>query len=217
MVFLSIFLVALALFWHPNNQVDASCCGCCGCCQPCCSCAPCCNPPLVIKLPRTMPCCCCCKPCCCCCCGGGGGRKKRAVEFPRAIFPKPAASPLDGCDCGNCNGAGENLRKRRDTSNFPSTASLIGCTLASKGMLSTDKASYVNFPPKAMMDRVNPREEQKEARNGSGACEGKKLKKDSRERTATLDLTELSGEDSTSSGDLDRRRTECWPTDSAFN
>uniref|UniRef100_A0A915D532 Uncharacterized protein n=1 Tax=Ditylenchus dipsaci TaxID=166011 RepID=A0A915D532_9BILA len=34
-------------------------------------------------------------------------------------------------------------------------------------------------------------EEQKEARNGSGACEGKEAEKDSRERTATLDLTDL--------------------------
>uniref|UniRef100_A0A183CKX7 IGFBP N-terminal domain-containing protein n=1 Tax=Globodera pallida TaxID=36090 RepID=A0A183CKX7_GLOPA len=87
-----------------GHFADASCCCCCKPC--CCGCTcvgpcQCCNPPLLIKLPRTCPCCCkccCCKPCCCggCCCGccgGGGGRKKRSIVLRSAIEVAKTGKP----------------------------------------------------------------------------------------------------------------------------
>uniref|UniRef100_A0A915NGL5 Uncharacterized protein n=1 Tax=Meloidogyne floridensis TaxID=298350 RepID=A0A915NGL5_9BILA len=63
------------------DNINKPCCCGCTCVGPC----QCCNPPLLIKLPRTCPCCCrccccCCRPCCCCC-GGGGGRRRRSTQF----------------------------------------------------------------------------------------------------------------------------------------
>ncbi|KAL7074850.1 hypothetical protein ACQ4LE_005621 [Meloidogyne hapla] len=84
-----LLILICTIFLEKQNSVEASCCGCC-CCKPCCcgcTCVgpcQCCNPPLLIKLPRTCPCCCrCCCCCCrpCCCCGGGGGRKRRSTRF----------------------------------------------------------------------------------------------------------------------------------------
>ncbi|KAL3100489.1 hypothetical protein niasHS_000192 [Heterodera schachtii] len=114
----SISLAVLVFVVATVRESEAGCC-CCHCCKCCSCCTPCCNPPLLIKLPRTCPCCCkCCCPCCCCCGGGGGGRKrrdvrllwKRAVPFPQLKMPSSSspASPLD-CQCKN-NGSATDAR-----------------------------------------------------------------------------------------------------------
>ncbi|KAL3073773.1 hypothetical protein niasHT_039605 [Heterodera trifolii] len=99
-----ILLVILFANIEQNQHfADASCCCCCKPC--CCGCTcvgpcQCCNPPLLIKLPRTCPCCCkccgccCCRPCCCCCgCGGGGGRKKRSIVLRSVIEAAKTGKP----------------------------------------------------------------------------------------------------------------------------
>uniref|UniRef100_A0A183CCY7 IGFBP N-terminal domain-containing protein n=1 Tax=Globodera pallida TaxID=36090 RepID=A0A183CCY7_GLOPA len=118
--------ILFGIILQNGHFADASCCCCCKPC--CCGCTcvgpcQCCNPPLLIKLPRTCPCCCkccCCKPCCCggCCCGccgGGGGRKKRSIVLRSAIevakTGKPASPavkmvasscrPVTKCNCNS--------------------------------------------------------------------------------------------------------------------
>uniref|UniRef100_A0A914MMG0 Candidate secreted effector n=1 Tax=Meloidogyne incognita TaxID=6306 RepID=A0A914MMG0_MELIC len=107
LIFHSLFVAFIIL--NNLNDTEANGCGCCCHCCKCCSCCtPCCNPPLLIKLPRTCPCCCkCCCPCCCC--GGGGGKRKRrsiqmsnGVPFPRLNFPISSANAVEDKSC-NCS------------------------------------------------------------------------------------------------------------------